>query len=391
MKALFISNLFPDAKNPTLGIYNAQLLKHLSKLCDIRVLALRPTKGFPPFWFPKKFSSRAEDKIFAPVFAPAAYVPKIGSRFNHWLMARSIEPALRKVREEFPFDVVLSSWIYPDACATAELARRNGFPFVAIAQGSDVHQYLKIPARRKIITAALGRAAMVVARSEDLARQLNEAGVGKNKLRVIYNGVDFQTFCRAKREVARKELGLPENVAVLLYVGNFLPIKNPLLLVEAHAALCRSQPDKKFILVMLGSGPLTSAVKQRASILGTGESVWLLGQKPANQVARYMQAADVSCVPSNNEGVPNVILEAFACGLRVVARRVGGIPEILSHDFLGSLMPTASGQTMATALAEVLATPPESERIAQYAQRFSWEATAQRYFELLHAAIELGG
>src|SRR5436190_22030923 len=124
MKVLFISNLFPDAANPNLGIYNAQLLKHLAKLCEVRVLAPRPTRGIPPFWFPKQFGCREQDKMFAPVYAPSAYVPKIGSPFNHLLMARSIEPALKRIREEFPFNVALSSWIYPDSCAVAKLAAR---------------------------------------------------------------------------------------------------------------------------------------------------------------------------------------------------------------------------------------------------------------------------
>lgn len=390
MKVLFISNLFPDATNPHLGIYNAQMLQHLSKLCDIRVLAPRPTMGFPPFWFPKKFSGREDDKIFQPTFVPASYVPKIGSRFNHLLMARSMERALKNIREKFPFDVVLSSWIYPDACATAELAQRNNFPFVAIAQGSDAHQYLKIPARRKIISDALSRASAVVARSEDLARQLNDAGVNKNKLNVIYNGVEFQAFHPTNRSVIRKDLGLAGDAVVLLFVGNFLPIKNPLLLIEAHAALSRNQPDKKIILIMIGTGPLVSAVKRRTAVLGTSEYVLLLGAKSSHEVARYMQGADLLCVPSDNEGVPNVILEAFASGVRVVARKVGGIPEVMPQDFLGKLVAHNDASLMADTIADILSVPMEPDCIVQYARRFSWENAAQNYFNLLRVASGFG-
>jgi len=387
MKVLFISNLFPDAKNPNLGIYNAQLLQHLSRLCDIRVLAPRPTKGFPPFWFPKEFSSREQDKIFRPVFAPAAYVPKIGSGVNHLLMARSIEPVLKRIREEFPFEVVLSSWIYPDACATAELARRNKFSFVAIAQGSDVHQYLKIPARRKIISSALSQASAVVARSKDLSQQLREAGVSGDKLQVIYNGVDFEKFFPANQKAARKSLGLSENATVLLYVGNLLPIKNPLLLVEAHAALCRKQPNVDFVLAMVGNGPLENEIRNRIYSLGTTKSVLLMGAKPSHEVARYMQAADLLCVPSNNEGVPNVVLEAFASGTRVVARSVGGIPEILCHDFLGKLVSQPDASGLATAISALLSDEPQLGRIMDYAREFSWDTSSQRYFELLQRSI----
>jgi glycosyltransferase involved in cell wall biosynthesis len=388
MKVLFISNLFPDAENPNLGIYNAQLVKHLATLCEIRVLAPRPTKGFPPFWFPKKLNEREQDKVFAPLFVPSTYVPRVGSRFNHLLMARSLEPALQNIREKFPFDVVLSSWLYPDACATAELARRNKFPFVAIAQGSDVHQYLKMPMRRKIISATLSRASAIVARSEDLSKQLYEAGVEKRRLHVIYNGVDSRIFRPNHRSLVREALKFSDDAVILLFVGNFLPVKNPLLLVDAHAALRRRQLGKNHILVMVGEGPLVNAARHRASVLKTREHILFTGPIPTHEVARYMQAADLLCVPSDNEGIPNVILEALASGLRVVARKVGGIPEILTHEFLGKLVASDDPLAMANAIAEILNTISEPEQIASYARQFSWETTARHYFALLQASTE---
>lgn len=303
-------------------------------------------------------------------------------------MARSIEPALRKIREKFAFDVVLSSWIYPDACATAELARRNNFPFVAIAQGSDVHQYLKIPARRKIIEVSLSRASAIVARSCELGRQLVEAGIAESKIHTIYNGVDLDVFRVADKGAARRELKLPQEALIFLFVGNLLPIKNPLLLIEAHAEFCRRHVDKNVSLVMIGMGPLRNAIRDRAEVLGTGEFVFLLGGKPSSEVARYMQAADLLCVPSDNEGVPNVILEAFASGLRVIAREVGGIPEVLSEEFLGNLVGQANPSTMANAMNKVISHIATPEQIRFHATKFSWENTAQKYFKILQSAIQ---
>ena len=138
-KLLFISNLFPDADEPYRGLDNATLLHQLSAGYDIRVLSPRPTL---PLATPKNRRCRAGDESFAPVYLPAPYIPKVGSRFNHTLMARALRPALRALRGEFPFEAVLSSWVYPDGCAVAKLAGEGGFPFAVVAQGSDVHQYL---------------------------------------------------------------------------------------------------------------------------------------------------------------------------------------------------------------------------------------------------------
>src|SRR5665213_608521 len=189
MKVLFLSNLYPDVSQPNRGSDNADLLRTMSASCEIRVLSprpsLRPRVGFFPC---------PEDEKFRPIFRPVFYIPKFGSRFNHRLMARGIRSDLARIRGQFPFDVVLVSWIYPDVCAASILAGEQPFPLVAIAQGSDAHQYLRMPVRRAIIVGSLQRASAVITRSGDLARLLSEAGVEESKLRLIYNGLNLNIF-----------------------------------------------------------------------------------------------------------------------------------------------------------------------------------------------------
>jgi glycosyltransferase involved in cell wall biosynthesis len=99
-----------------------------------------------------------------------------------------------------------------------------------------------------------------------------------------------------------------------------------------------------------------------------------------------MQAADLLCLPSRNEGVPNVILEAFACGLPVVASRVGGIPEVHSGNAMGRLFESGKHAELCTALREVLLTPPDRQAIHRHALQFSWERAAGSYLEILRRA-----
>jgi teichuronic acid biosynthesis glycosyltransferase TuaC len=382
VKILFVSNLFPDSHQPIFGLDNARLLHHLAGRCDIRVVAPRPAPWLLPFLKSRSVQPRREDQIFQPIYPLASYIPKIGSRWNHRLMAGSLRPVLQQVRHEFPFDAVLVSWLYPDGCAVAELATSEKFPFVAIAQGSDAHQYLKIPARRHAIVTAMNRACAVVARSREITLNLSAAGVAASKLHAIYNGVNFALYRPADKRSARKELGLPLEDPVILYVGNFFPIKNPFLAVAAHDQLSQSSAPTAQ-LVMLGDGPLLKPARQQADRSRSGTRVQLPGRRRPAQVARYMQAADVLCVPSHNEGVPNVVLEAFACGLPVVATRVGGIPEVLCCEFLGRLVEPANVTALTTALAEMLTQSADLERIVQHAQQFSWEHTVQAHFDLL--------
>ncbi len=381
MKILFLSNLFPDQAQPNRGSDNAVLLRNLSANHEIRVLCPRPS--LVPFG--DDFQACEADKKFQPIYHSVGYIPKIGSRFNHRLMASAIGRDLRKIRKTFPFDVVLTSWIYPDACATALVAKEMKFPFVAIAQGSDVHQYLAMPRRRKIIRELLPDAAAVITRSADLARLLAEVGLEEKKLKVIYNGIDQTIFRRKPEEgeIIRESLKLLPHCPVLLFVGNFLPIKNISLLIKAHAALCEGHPKRRPYLILLGSGPLEGEIKAEAKDLGFSDYVIFAGRKPPGEVARYMQAADALCLSSDNEGFPNVILEAWACGLPVVSTAVGGISELLREDYLGRLTEKGNVMALLDALNSVLGKKAESERIAEYGAQFSWERTAKAYEEVL--------
>ena len=381
MRLLFVSNLFPDTREPYRGLDNATVLQQLNAQWDIRALALRPTLPFRS----GAWTARTEDSRMQPQFLATPYLPKIGSRWNHRLMARALRTPLREIRSRFAFDVVLSSWIYPDSCAVAQLSGELGFPFVAIAQGSDVHQYLRHPVRRKIIAQALPAASAVITRSGELARLLGETGVAPESLHTIYNGVNRALFRPAERAAARQALNLQQDVQIILFVGNFYPIKNPLLLIEAHSQVCDDNTLSRTKLIMLGDGPLAGNARALGDRLHFGPNVVLGGRKSAAEVARYMQAADVLCVPSVNEGVPNVVLEAFACGLPVVASRVGGIPEVHPGETCGRLVEPRLA-TVAAALRAVLREPPPSAPIAEYGAQFTWEKTAEEYNALLLAA-----
>ncbi len=384
MKVLFVSNLFPDQHEPYRGLDNATVLHRLTPECEIRVLALRPSLPFKR----RVSQPRSGDEALNPSYLPVPYVPKIGGPVNHLLAARALREPLREMRRKFAFDVVLGSWIYPDCCALSLLAEELQFPFVAIAQGSDVHQYLRMPVRRRIISQCLPRARHVITRSGELARLLGDAGIDLDKAGPVYNGIDFERFSPGSAEETRKALGLPVHVPVILFVGNFLPIKNPLHLVEAHAEICRDQQLAGAILVMVGGGPLEAEIRRKADALGFGKQVILAGRHDAANVARYMQAADLLCLPSQNEGVPNVILEAFACGLPVVASRVGGIPEVHSGDTMGRLFEAGNHAELCAALRDVLLTPPDRQAIHRHALQFSWDRAAASYLEILRRAAD---
>lgn len=390
MRILFLSNLFPSEREPIRGLDNALLLHGLSALggIEIRVLSPRARIGLhrEPAWQP-----RTEDAPFQPAFVGTFYVPKCGSAFNDRLLARALQNPVNQAIRTFRPDVLLASWLFPDGCAAAALARAEDLPLVLITQGSDTHAYLSYPLRRRKILRAIDQSRAVVCRSGDLASRLAAAGAPREKLSVVYNGVDRAVFRPGDRASARGELGLPAGEPLFLFVGNFLPVKEPLFLIRVHADWNRrrqaaGRPPGR--LVLIGDGPLRPAIQQATQRLESGASVSLPGRLPPEEVARWMQAADALCLCSRNEGFPNVILEALACDLPVISTAVGGIPEKLGSGG-GILVPRSDASAFLAAMDRVAIEAPPSGFPATHrlgSTVVDWATAARRYRDILSEA-----
>ncbi len=379
-RLLFVSNLFPDQSEPGRGLDNATLLHQLSDRWDIRALVLRPRLPFRG----RPCAPREIDRVFRPHYVPTYFVPKIGNRINHHLAERALRPPLLVLRGQF--DLILSAWIHPDSSAVAPLARAVGVPWVAIAPGPDVHSHLRSAAQREILLGSLSGVAGIITRSREVATEMMQAGLPRDRMHTIHNGVDQTIFRPGDRAAARQELGLPADARIVIFVGDFVADKHPTLLIEAFSKVIAEDGFDNVLLVCVGSGPLEDDLRWRVD-RDCPERVVFAGRRETDGVARCMQAADVLCLPSSYEGVPNVVLEAFAVGLPVVASRVGGIPEVHPEGKLGRLVPPGDTEALVSALKEVLNEMPDRETIHRHAAGFTWAKSADAYDAILRQAI----
>lgn len=382
MQLLFISNLFPDTTHPWTGLDNATALAALREArpdWTIRALSIRPSFNAASV---SGLKCRDTDAWLKPVYAHTLYVPRAGG-MNHRLFALSVSSALR---DQFPGwrpDAVLASWLFPDACGV-NLAL-PGVPQVSIAQGSDVHQYLDMPMRRRSILHLARETSSIITRSADLAKRLVKAGADSARVHPVYNGVDHDVFKVADAAVARTELRLPQEPKTVLFVGNFLAVKGIDLLIDA-CARAQARLKQPLKLVLIGTGELEQSLHDQTRRLNV--DTHFAGRHNAASVARHMQATDVVCLSSINEGVPNVLLEAMACGKPVVSTDVGGIHEVVPvGEGLGHLVPGRNAEAYAEALYQSLTAAPQTERLASHARQFNWESTAQKYAEQLEQAM----
>jgi glycosyltransferase involved in cell wall biosynthesis len=161
-------------------------------------------------------------------------------------------------------------------------------------------------------------------------------------------------------------------------VGSLLPVKNVPTLLRAFASLGSRIPRQPLELVIVGDGAQQASLADQAVQLGVAGSVRFVGARSHGEIALWLGASDLLCLPSLAEGVPNVVLEALASGRPVVASNVGGIPEVHPGNVAGALVPPTDEKALADALQRTLLSPVEPERIAALVSGHTWGANAER-------------
>jgi glycosyltransferase involved in cell wall biosynthesis len=249
--------------------------------------------------------------------------------------------------------------------------------------GSDINVNTELPGPRRLLSWALPRARKVVAVSRELARRVGELGVPQERIAIVGNGIDSSLFCVRSRAEARLRCQLAE-APTIVYVGNLKEEKGVLDLADAFAQLAQQHPTARLVLV--GGGPAKAALEAR--LAGLGDRVTLAGPQELSEIPWWMAAADVVTLASWNEGTPNVLLEALACGRRVVATRVGGVPDVVTSPIQGELVEARAPATLAEALSRGLATPYDPDRVASSRSGASWAASASALYRVLVEASE---
>lgn len=385
MKILFISNLFPDSSQPIHGLDNATLLHHLKQRHKVRVIALRPRR---PWQASKVLQPRTEDVALDIRYQAVRYLPLVGSGINHRMLANDMRQQLCHALDEFQPDVILASWMYPDCCGLATL-KADGIincPIVAIAQGTDIHTYLKQPKRREVILKSLPQFAAVITRSADLAKRIQDAGWQTDNLYPIYNGIDTQLF-RPLQDGDTPPPHLETDERNIIFIGNLLPVKAPDQVINAFSIAMARLNDDSGKLLIIGDGPLREELASWCNEYNATGRVLHLGRMPTEQVAQYLRYGDALLMASLNEGVPNVVLEAFASGVPVLSTDVGGIHEVLTEGEHGYLVPAGNTAALGATLASCLDEQLDKSAIRQHGEQFTWANTVSQYEEILEAAV----
>lgn len=198
--------------------------------------------------------------------------------------------------------------------------------------------------------------------------------VPKARITVAPPGIDTGRFARGDKAAALARLGLPGDARLVGTAGRLTAVKAQSVLIEAMAAL---PADVRCVIA--GEGEERPALEARIAELGLADRVALLGHR--DDLFEILPALDVFCLPSLNEGLPRVVLEAQACDIPVVASEVGAMKDAVSPT-TGALTPAGDAAALAAALAARLAEPAAVGAARAFVvEQFDFSRTAARFEE----------
>jgi glycosyltransferase involved in cell wall biosynthesis len=195
----------------------------------------------------------------------------------------------------------------------------------------------------------------------------------------VLKGVDVKTFT-ADGPNLRAEQGLSGR-KVIICVTRLVPIKNLPMMLDAVARVRLQRPD--IVLVIVGEGPQQPVLEARVRELGIGGAVRFVGYVPQDETAKWYRSADVFALSSDFDNSPNVVLEAMACGLPIVATDVGGLREYVTPPANGFLTPRGEAAAFAEALLRFVNDDTLGPAIGRHNRqdavaKFSWAVSAAR-------------
>lgn len=326
----------------------ALLLEHLdASVLESHVVVFNPS--------PHGVYNRRLERVGVKVWELPSEVQGIGRRGVHLFRL------LRRLRPS-----IVHSWTLHDNPYAGLVGALAGVPvrWGSLRSSLDLAGFARLSLPLRFLS--LRAVQHLAVNSRALATELAERRYPARKVSVLPNCVAPPSVSTVSTPRGLEELGIRPSDRLIGTVGNLRRVKNQLLFIQAMARVLASHPDCKAIIVgqALPSEPdLEDRLRAKISELGLEDRVVLSGFR--TDVTSLISRLQVFCLTSDNEGMPNTILEAMIAGKPVVATSVGGVPELVEDEVTGFLTPAGDAKELAVAIDRVLADASLAEALGR--------------------------
>jgi len=318
--------------------------------------------------------------------------------WGQWSQMKQVEKRLLEVAEKVRPDILHAHSPVLNAIPAIRAGRRLGIPVVyevrafwedaAVDHGTTSEGSLRYRLTRALETYALRRVDHVFTICEGLRGDIAARGIPAQKVTVIPNAVDIDSFSTGGQpDIALKaKLGLAD-ATVIGFIGSFYAYEGLDLLLDALPQILAAMPGVRVLLV--GGGPQDAALKAQAQRLGLTDKIVFTGRVPHTEVQRYYDLVDVLAYPRHAMRLTELVtplkpLEAMAQGRLLVASDVGGHKELIRHGKTGMLFKAGSADALASTLTGLLRKRELWPALRQAGRRFvederTWASSVSRY------------
>jgi glycosyltransferase involved in cell wall biosynthesis len=256
-------------------------------------------------------------------------------------------------------------------------------PIVLTTRGEAVNSALRGKLSKKILLYILKKCNYIVPNNYKHELILNQLNLPRNKIKTITNGVNINLFKPRNKIKARKTLNLPEDKKIILSVGWLIKRKGHNYLLDAIPELIKQHKDLLFIII--GNGILKKNLLNKSKKLGITNHVKFIKAQEPNKIPIWMNAADIFILSSLSEGRPNVIAEALASGLPVIATKVSGTPEFITHKENGLLINPKSTKAIINSINLLYNNSKKLEKNSRKSildKKLGWDDCAKNYIDI---------
>lgn len=391
MKVCFVTTSFPAYQGDIQSPFIYQLAKHLVKRkVELTVVCPKYKKSRASqetmegihidrfTYFPKKIQTLTETGRIA------SFKTNPWSLLQLPFFMKMMILKTNKVAKDA--DIIHCQWALSGIAGVIAKKIRNK-PLIVSLRGEDL-KALNNPLMRPLFKWVIRNADYITANNEFHIKQIKHLA---KKVRVIRNGIDASIFKIRNKKQIREKLQLPEKKTLILFVGWLVKRKGIHHLLDAIPSVIKEQRNVRFLVI--GEGELHDQLLHQAKENKIESYVSFLGKKPLEEVAEYMSAADLLVLPSLYEGMPNVVMEAFASGLPVIATDVCGTAELVKNKVNGLLVKAGDVQGLSRSLTTVLENKKLAGKLSKNAletikkQRLTWEKSAELHIKLYEEVL----
>ncbi len=303
--------------------------------------------------------------------------------------------ATRRILKEKGCEVVNSHWMVPQGLSTAFLRRRNdSFRHVLQVHAGDVYLLTKLPFGKALARYIFGGTDFIFADGSHVRDTLDEL-LGEPSGAVLRcMGVDTALFGEIEDE---KRMKSPFPDGYLLFFGRLTEKKGVEYLLRALPKVLLEHPDVG--LLIIGYGTLEEQLRRLAEELGITERARFLGRQSHEEIVRYLHGCRLAVVPSiidsagETEGMPTVVVESMAAGVRVVGSAVDGIPDVIENGVNGWLCRQKDPDDLADKILIALGSSDTDRMVAsclETSARSDWAEVARQYSEVFEQLLSSG-